>query len=66
LSKIAFLIAGRMEKTNYIACIVPLNADYIFGVLKKFLKGLSTHCPDSLAAPGQKNLPAASPPPPLS
>jgi hypothetical protein len=49
LSKIAFFDSRGMQKTNYIACRVPLNADYIFGVLKKFMKAICLKRPDMVS-----------------
>jgi hypothetical protein len=38
-----------MKKTGYIACRVPLNADYKFGVLKKFLNANCLKRPDMVS-----------------
>jgi hypothetical protein len=38
-----------MKKNDYIACRVPLNADYIFGILKMFLKAICLKRPDILS-----------------
>jgi hypothetical protein len=38
-----------MKKTNYIACRVLLNADYIFDALKKFLKAICLKRPDMVS-----------------
>jgi hypothetical protein len=46
MSKIAVFDGGGMKKTNYIASRVPVNTDYIFGVLQKFLKAICLKRPD--------------------